>query len=129
LKVVRVVTKGKLALDSRKQRAANQRATSRASLSAAKRHKADEEEDAVHITGWLLSEPILIPGPVVPDRGAIVVAPSDTRGLLTFGSLLNDNVVLGYLNLLVVKFNGLGIPVRMVMPQFYRTLPFFRRVE
>ena len=47
------------------------------------------------------------------------MAPADTRGLLTFGTLLNDNVVLGYLNLLAVQFNRLGIPVRIVAPQFY----------
>jgi hypothetical protein len=40
------------------------------------------------------------------------VAPADTRGLLTFGTLLNDNVVLGYqvLNLLAVQFNRLRDP-------------------
>jgi Ulp1 family protease len=54
-----------------------------------------------------------------PQRGSIHVTPADTRGLLSFGTLLNDNVVLGYLNLLAVKFNGLGIPVRIVAPQFY----------
>jgi hypothetical protein len=114
------LTKSKLAIDSRKQRAANQKATRRALLSATKRHKAGEES-AIHNNRGLLSEPILIPGPVVPDRGAIVLVPADTHGLLTFGTLLNGNVVLGYLNLLAVKFNGLGIPVRIVMPQFYPT--------
>jgi hypothetical protein len=88
---------------------------------ANKRLKADAEGE-VRNTGWLLSEPIRIPGPVYPERGAITLAPSDTRHLLTFGSLLNDNVVLGYLNLLAVKFKGLGIPVRIVAPQFYPTL-------
>jgi Ulp1 family protease len=47
------------------------------------------------------------------------VAPADTRHLLTFGTLLNDNIVQGYLNLLASKFDRLGIPVRIVMPQFY----------
>jgi Ulp1 family protease len=35
--------------------------------------------------------------------------------------MLNDNIVQGYLNLLAIKFNGLGISVRIVMPQFYPT--------
>jgi Ulp1 family protease len=59
---------------------------------------------------------------VYQERGSIILAPSDTRRLLTFGSLLNDHVVLGYLNLLAVKLKRLGIPVRIVAPQFYPTL-------
>ena len=105
----------KFALDLRTQRATNQKAASRALI---KRHKADGEGE-VHNTGWLLSEPIRIPGPVDPQRGYCVVAPADTRHLLTFGTLLNDNIVQGYLNLLAAKFDRLGVPVRIVMPQFY----------
>jgi hypothetical protein len=108
------------AVDLRKQRAANQKATSRALTSANKRYKADGES-GVYNTGWLLSEPIRIPGPVDPQRDCCIVAPADTRPLLTFGTLLTDNIVQGYMNLLAVKFNRLGIPVRIVMPQFYPT--------
>jgi hypothetical protein len=109
------------AVDLRKQRAANQKATSRALTSANKRLKVDGESE-VDNTGWLLLEPVWIPGPVDPQRGGCVVAPADSRNLLTFGTLLNDNIVQGYLNLLAVKFNELGISVRIVMPQFYPTL-------
>ncbi len=108
----------KFAVDLRTKRKTNQKATSRALASINKRHKTDGEGE-VHNTGWLLSEPIRIPGPVDPQRGYCVVAPADTRHLLTFGTLLNDNIVQGYLNLLASKFDRLGIPVRIVMPQFY----------
>jgi Ulp1 family protease len=47
------------------------------------------------------------------------VAPADTQHLLTFATLLNDNIVQGYMNLFAAKFDRLGIPVRIVMPQFY----------
>ena len=53
------------AVDSRKQRAANQKAIDRALTVANKRLKADGEGE-VRNTGWLLSEPIRIPGPVHP---------------------------------------------------------------
>jgi Ulp1 family protease len=53
------------------------------------------------------------------QRGFRVVASAGTRHLLTFGTLLNNNIVQGYLNLLAAKLDKLGIPVRIVMPQFY----------
>lgn len=69
----------KFAVDLRRQRTANQKAESRALASANKRHKTDGGGGEVHNTGWRLSEPIRIPGPVDPQRGSVVVAPSDTR--------------------------------------------------
>jgi Ulp1 family protease len=68
----------------------------------------------------LLTKPIRIQGPTHADRGSVVLNPDDTREMLKFGSLLNDNVVQGYLNLLAVKFMGLG--VRIVVPSFYPKL-------
>jgi hypothetical protein len=57
---------------------------------------------------------------VHPEHGSIILASADTRGLRTFGALLKDIIVLGqHLNLLAVKFNRLGIPVGIVVPQFY----------
>jgi hypothetical protein len=71
-----------------------------------------------------LLEPVTILGPMSTDRGLVVLSFRDTQNMLTSGSMLNDNVVQGYCNLIAQQFGSLGLHVRIVSPQFY---PTFRK--
>jgi hypothetical protein len=68
----------------------------------------------------LLSSDFILPGPVT-DRGAVVVKPIDVFKMLLPGSLLNENVVQGYINMLGRAF-GPSLGVRVVSTTFHSIL-------
>ena len=67
----------------------------------------------------VLSDTIRIPGAVTPDTGALSVSSLDVFEMLQKGSLLNDNVVQGYINLLGSSF-GSSHGVRVVNTHFLK---------
>jgi hypothetical protein len=76
----------------------------------------------------LLASPIImldsisISRPFFPGRGNVIVQPVDSMALLQTGSLINDNVVQGYLNMLTHKAVSLNIELYTLTPQFYTVL-------
>jgi hypothetical protein len=69
----------------------------------------------------VLSDTIRIPGAVTPDTGVLSVSSLDVFEMLQKGSLLNDNVVQGYINLLGSAF-GSSHGVQVVNTNFFKYL-------
>jgi hypothetical protein len=66
----------------------------------------------------LEGEPLIIPGPVSPGRATVNITLHDIHEMLQSGSLLNDQVMNGYMNLLGAMFvRNLGL--RVVSTYFY----------
>jgi hypothetical protein len=70
----------------------------------------------------IMVDSITISGPKFPHRGAVIVQPVDSMALFQTGSLINDNVVQGYLNMLAHKAASLDIELHTLAPQFYPVL-------
>ena len=65
-----------------------------------------------------LPEPKAIKGPYNSSRGGVIVTPLDMMQLTESGSMIGDNVVLAYLNMMAHQHTGL----RRLAPQFLPTL-------
>jgi Ulp1 family protease len=70
----------------------------------------------------IMLDSVSIRGPILPGRGAVIVQPVDSMALFQTGSLINDNVVQGYLNMLAHKAATLDIELSTLAPQFYPVL-------
>lgn len=64
----------------------------------------------------LLLESAAIAGPT-PAQGAAALTFRDAQSMLTFGSMMNDNVAQGHSNLLAQQLRELGLRARIVAPQ------------
>jgi hypothetical protein len=70
----------------------------------------------------IMLDSITINGPIFQNRGAVIVQPVDSMALFETGSLINDNMVQGSLNMLAHKATSLNIELHTLAPQFYPVL-------
>jgi hypothetical protein len=79
-------------------------------------------KDGLHASPIIMLDSISISGPIFPGRGAVIVQPVDSMALFETGSLINDNVVQGYMNMLAHKAASLNIELHTLAPRFYPVL-------